>query len=168
MLVGAGSGARGHWPLVDDHPRSAEPISQHAEAEGKKGLLHGHEDLAALREQAMNPFRLIYAADGERKIDTSHRLKSRRRNIAAHDLRPVKDHVGVEDAFRGRWILWAWLLAVLHHRDNLAAQVLFVEAERLLAVAAVVEIGVHFHRGVSSRDPRSISGLTTYVDINII
>jgi hypothetical protein len=163
-----GSGVRGHWTLVDDHPRGAEPVPEHAEAEGKKGLLHGHEDLTALREQAMNPFRPFDAADGERKVDTAHRLKSCRRNIAAHDLCPVKDHVGVEDAFRGRGVLGAWLLAVLHHRDDLAAQMLFVEAEGLLAVAAIVEIRVHFHRVVSSDDPRSVSGLTTYVDINII
>jgi hypothetical protein len=33
---------------------------------------------------------------------------------------------------------------------------LFVETESLLAVAAIVEIGVHFHRMVSSSDPRSL------------
>jgi len=32
------------------------------------------------------------------------------------------------------------------HRDDLSAQMLFVEVERLGAVAAVVEVGGQFHR----------------------
>ena len=52
-----------HGLLVDDHPRRAEPVSQHAEPESKEGFLHRHEDLAALREQGMNPLCLLRTID---------------------------------------------------------------------------------------------------------
>ena len=41
---------------------------EHAEAEGKKSLLHGHEDLAAIRQQGMSPLRLGGAVDGIGKV----------------------------------------------------------------------------------------------------
>jgi hypothetical protein len=54
-----------HGLLVNDHLRCAELVSQHAKAEGKEGLLHRHEDLAAFGEQSMNSLRLFCTIDSE-------------------------------------------------------------------------------------------------------
>lgn len=52
-----------HRTFVDDHPGSAELVPEHAKAESKECLSHGHEDLAAVGEQSMNPLRLLYAVE---------------------------------------------------------------------------------------------------------
>src|SRR2546430_10207784 len=48
---------------------------------------HRHEDLTAIGKQGINALRLIYAADGEGKIDATHGLKMLRRNVGSHELR---------------------------------------------------------------------------------
>src|SRR5471032_819517 len=65
-----------HWSFVNDHPRRSELVSQHAEAQRKKRLLHRHEDLAALGEQSVNALRLLRGVDRHGKIHAAHRLKS--------------------------------------------------------------------------------------------
>jgi hypothetical protein len=41
-----------------------------------------------------------------------------------------------------------WRLAVRHHHADLAAEMLFIEAERVAALACEVHIGIHFHHGL--------------------
>jgi hypothetical protein len=60
--IAIGSGVLRHRALVDDHPRPAELVSEHAEAEGEKGFLHRHEDFTAIGEQRMDTLRFVRAA----------------------------------------------------------------------------------------------------------
>ena len=62
---------------------------------GEKSLLHLHEDLAAIGEQSMNPFRLLDAVDGERKIGAAHRLESVGGNVSAHHIRVAQVKAGI-------------------------------------------------------------------------
>ena len=39
-------------------------FSEHREAKGEKGFLHGHKDLAAIGKQSINAFRVLRAIDG--------------------------------------------------------------------------------------------------------
>jgi hypothetical protein len=55
-----------HRAFVNDHPRRSEPVPQHAEAEGEKRFLHGHEDLSALLQRRMDPLSLLVAVDRDR------------------------------------------------------------------------------------------------------
>src|SRR5207237_2447645 len=57
----------------------------------------------------------------------------------------------------GRDVPRVWLFAMPHHHRDLAAEVLLVEAERLLAVPTVVEIDVEFHINRDSTRPGSMN-----------
>src|SRR6185312_697092 len=54
-----------HWTRVDDHPRRAELVAEHAEAECEKRLLHRHENLSSIGEQFMDPLRFFDAVHRE-------------------------------------------------------------------------------------------------------
>ena len=131
-------------PRMQNHPRRAEPVAQHREPRSKERLRHGHEDLAAVGQQAMNALGLLGAAQREREVGAANRLKAIGRDVGAQQFRPPKRHAGVEhglapfaSARRPRSVV-----AMPHHHRDLAAQVLFVETECLFAVPAVVEICV--------------------------
>src|SRR2546430_4437650 len=81
---------------------------------------HRHEDLTAIGKQGMNALRLIYAADGEGKIDAAHGLKMLRRNVASHELRLSDVYAGMEDGiFPIGWnVIGIRLLAVGHHHRD--------------------------------------------------
>src|SRR5258706_1796463 len=76
------------WRLEEDHPGCAKPVPEHAKPNARRGFLHGHEDLAAFRENCIELVRLLYADCGQRKIGAAHRLKTLRRDVRSHDLRP--------------------------------------------------------------------------------
>ena len=137
-----------HGALVNDHPGCAELVAEHGEAEGKEGLAHGHEDLAAFLEQGIKALRFFIAVYAKGKIDAAHGLKFVRRAVAGHQERISDDDAGVDDAFlqSRREVFRLGHLVEGLHRDDLSAQMLFVEVERLGAVAAVVEVGGQFHR----------------------
>lgn len=92
----------------------------------------------------MNPLCLIRAVDRERKIRAPHRLKPFRRNVAPHKLRLSDSHTSIKDGFLpvGRNIVGNRLVAMGHHHRDLSAEMSFVEAERLFAVAAKVKMGL--------------------------
>jgi glyoxylase-like metal-dependent hydrolase (beta-lactamase superfamily II) len=64
--------------------------------------------------------------------------------VLPNSMRAVQD--GLLPA--GRHVRRIRLLLVPHHHDDLAAQVLLVEAEGLFAAPVVVEVDVEFHRGL--------------------
>jgi hypothetical protein len=52
---------------MENHPRRAEPVSQHAEAKRKERLLHRHKHLAALVQQLEDALGLFAAIGSERR-----------------------------------------------------------------------------------------------------
>src|SRR5436305_1774889 len=128
--------------IVEDHPGRAEPVPEHGESECEKGLLHRHEDLAAIGEQGEETLRLFDAVNAQRQVDAAHGLKAVRWYVVPHELRLSDVHASVEDCLLPvRWnVARVRLLAVSHHRCDLSAQMLLVKTERLLAVAAVIDI----------------------------
>src|SRR5438477_2851797 len=133
--------------FVEQHPRRAELVPEHGKARREEGLLHLHEDLTAVRQQGVQELRLLGAIRGERKIGTAHGLEPVRRNVRSHEHRLAELDAGVKHGVPpiGRDVPRVWLFAMPHHHRDLAAEVLLVEAERLLAVPTVVEIDVEFH-----------------------
>jgi hypothetical protein len=54
-----GSALGWHGALVQDHPVCAEAVAQHGEPVGEEGLLNGHEDLSAFRENVVDALSLF-------------------------------------------------------------------------------------------------------------
>src|SRR3990172_7363531 len=80
-----------------------------------------------------------FACSGQALTRLTHASRLQNHTLAVEDLAvPLSWRLG-----------WCRLLAVAHQHRDLSAEVLLVEAERLLAVAAVIEIGVQLHRLVS-------------------
>src|ERR1041385_1123059 len=67
---------------VEEHPGSPESVAQHGKPVGEEGLLHLHEDLPALRENAIDALGFLLAVDCERQICAPHRLTLG--NVGAH------------------------------------------------------------------------------------
>src|SRR4029079_15658139 len=82
---------------VEQHPRRAEPIPEHREAVREEGLLHLHEDLAAVAEQRVESFGLRDAADGQRQVGAAHRLEAIGWNVGAEQFGAAERHAGMED-----------------------------------------------------------------------
>ena len=61
LLVRSLHGRDRRRSLVKQHPRRSKTISQHREAFGEECLFHRHEDLPAIREQRVDPLRLVDA-----------------------------------------------------------------------------------------------------------
>src|ERR1041385_8039645 len=76
------AGARCRRCLVEEHPGSPESVAQHGKPVGEEGLLHLHEDLPALRENAIDALGFLLAVNCERQICAPHRLTLR--NVGAH------------------------------------------------------------------------------------
>ncbi len=53
---------------MEEHPGCAELVAEHGEAVGEKGLLQGHEDLAASGEQGVGALGFGCAVEEERKV----------------------------------------------------------------------------------------------------
>lgn len=83
---------------------------------------------------------------GEGEVDAAHGLELAGRNIAGHDGGFADGHAGVKDGLLPAGSDVPVGILVVDHHGDLSAEVLFVEAEGLLAVSAVVEIGNEFHR----------------------
>lgn len=130
--------------LVGDHPRRAELVPEHSKARGEKSLLHRHEDLAVIGEQSIDAFCFGAAINGERKIGAAHSLETIRRYVASHNIRPAERQPRVKNCFLliGRNIARARLFAMGHHHRDLSAEMLLVKTKSLLAVTAVVQIGI--------------------------
>src|SRR5262245_33978327 len=60
--------------VVKQQPAGAESIAQHGEPIGEVGLLHLHEDLAAISQQLVDPLGIGFAVDREAQVRASHRF----------------------------------------------------------------------------------------------
>src|SRR4051794_38905723 len=126
---------------MHEHPGGAESVAEHREPGRKERVLHGHEDLTAIRQQREYPIRFLIAVKREGQIGAANRLKPVARDVGARQLGPSETDARVEDLahpLRRPGALAARLLAVAHHHRDLAAKALLVELERFLTVAAVV------------------------------
>src|SRR5688500_2664636 len=47
--------------LMKNHPGGPEPVAQHGEAVGERGVLQLHEDLATIHQQGVHTFRVLLA-----------------------------------------------------------------------------------------------------------
>ena len=128
---------------MEEHPGGAELIAEHGEAVGEEGLLHGHEDLAAVGEKGVDALGFDCAVEEERKVGAADGLEAVGRDVGADELGFSEADAGVEDGVFpvGCDVLGIGLLIVGHHHGDLSAEMLFVEVEGLFAVTAKVEIG---------------------------
>ena len=125
---------------MEEHPGGTELVAEHGEAKGEEGVLHGHEDLAAIREQGVDALGFGCAVEEERKIGATDGLETVGRDVGAHELSFSDADTGVEDGVFpiGCDVMGIGLLVVSHHHDDFSAEMLFVEVEGLLAVTAKV------------------------------
>jgi len=127
---------------VEERPGRAELIPELSKAKGEKSLRHGHENLAAVGEHSIDPFRFVCAVNDQGKISAPHGLSAG--DIRSHKFRLSDVYAGMEDGVFP--IGWTSIrirpLAVGHHHGDLSAKMLFVEAECLLAGAGIVHIRV--------------------------
>ena len=130
-------------------------------AEGEESLRHRHEDLAILGELGINSLCFVNAVDDEGEISAAHGLGSR--YVGSHEFRLSDADTRMQDGVfqLGRNILRIRHLAMGHRHGDLPAQMLLVEAERLPAVPAIVNVGVKFH-GRSLQLCRLLAGGETH------
>src|SRR5687768_12254271 len=132
------------WTLVNDGPRHAEPVAQHAEAGRVKRLLHWHVDLTAVRKEGVDSFRLFIRVHGKVEIDAPHLLKDGAGNIIGDEDCISNVHPRMNDRL-ARPTRGARSLVLLHHCGDAAAEMFFVEPQCCLTVAAKVELRVKLH-----------------------
>src|SRR5438874_10701543 len=125
--------------LVNDRPEHPEPIPQLAEPRGEEGLLKRCVHLPALGQQLVNSLGICGRIERETEVDAADLLKHRWGHVIAGQDRVANVDPCMDDRI-ARVARRAGCLTLMHHHDDLAAEVLFVEAKRVLAVSAEVEL----------------------------
>jgi len=129
---------------MQEHPRCTEFIAEHCKPGSEIRLLHFHEDLAAGREHRINAFCFCGGVKTQGQIGASHWLG--RWNVGSHEDRTANLNTRVQNfGLPVIWNVWIRLLFVRLHAGDLSAEVLLVEAERLSAIARVVDVDIKFH-----------------------
>src|ERR1700694_355405 len=130
-----------------DHPRYAESIEDHSEAQRPEGPLDRHLHRPVLGQGLEYPLGILRLGDAERNVEALRLLVVLGRRVRAHQRRVADLQASVNDPIpppRG-YLVGHRGVPVSLHGDDLPAQALLVEPERGLAVTIEVEIGNQLH-----------------------
>jgi len=135
--------------LAIDHPRHAELIHQHAEAESPEGLGKRHADLRFFRQRIEQTLRFLGRVDSDIDAEASLTIEATGRRVGRHDNIIAEHHAGMKDLLVHflRRLFRHGGFAVAHHHDEFGSERLFIELEGLFAIAVEIEVGVEFHVG---------------------
>src|SRR5687767_8535094 len=129
---------------MEQHPRSPELVTQHGEAIGKRRPLQLHEDLSAVRKEGVHALCFRLTVEAEREVGASHRFALW--NVSTHQYGCADLDAGVQHLVLpvgGQIGIGQFPMPV--YSGDPAIEVFLIEAERVLAVSAVIQVDIESH-----------------------